>query len=131
MSERQYEVGNAELEVIKVLWDLGPSTVRDVLNHLHEQGRRVAYTTVLTFLTRLEQKGHVSSDKSNVAYVYRATVSRRSLTRSRLHTLVEDLFDGAPGQLALQLMRTTKFTQTELEELQRLIEQLDTKQQQM
>ena len=55
MGQRDYELGEAELQVLRALWDGGPATVREVLNHLHTQGRRVAYTTVLTFLTRLEQ----------------------------------------------------------------------------
>jgi len=128
MADRQFEMGEAELEVLKALWELGPTTVREVMNHLHGTGRRVAYTTVLTFLTRLEQKGYVASDKSEQAYVYRACLSRHRVTRSRLRALVEDLYDGASGQLALQLIRTTKFTPQEIDELQRLIERLDGKQ---
>ncbi len=127
MAERQYDLGEAELEVLKALWDHGPSTVRDVLNQLHEQGRKPAYTTVLTFLSRLEQKGFVVSDKSNFAYVYRSAVSRDRVTRSRLRELVHHFFDGASGRLALQLVRTAKFTPEEVAELQRLIDQLETK----
>jgi len=127
MTERQHDLGSSELEVLKALWDHGPSTVRDVLNHLHEQGRKLAYTTVLTFLTRLEQKGFVVSDKTNLAYVYRAGVSRDRITRSRLKALVEDFFNGATGQLALQLVRTSKFTPAEIAELQKVIEQLEMK----
>ena len=125
---RQYELGSAELEVLKALWDGGPATVREVMKHLHHHGRRVAYTTVLTFLTRLEQKGFVISDKKDVAYVYRPAVSRDRITRSRLKTLVHELFDGASGQLALQLVRTTRFTADEIEQLQKLIDGLDRKQ---
>ena len=62
MTDRQYDLGVAELEVLKALWDEGPSTVRQVMERLHRIGRRVAYTTVLTFLSRLEQKGFVRSD---------------------------------------------------------------------
>ena len=128
MADRQpYELGSAELEVLKALWDTGPSTVREVLDHLHQQGRRVAYTTVLTFLTRLEQKGFVASDKSSQAYVYKPTVSRERVTRSRLRVLVEELYDGATGQLALHLMRTAKFTADEIEQLQKIIDDLDPK----
>ena len=91
------DLGTAELEVLKALWDDGPAPVRQVLNHLHARGRRLAYTTVLTVLTRLEQKGFVTSDKSGMAYVYRPTVSRTRITRSRLKSLIEQLYDGAAG----------------------------------
>lgn len=125
MADRQYDLGKAELEVLKTLWDHGPTTVREVLLHLHEHGRRVAYTTVQTLLTRLEQKGYATSNKSELAYVYRARLTRDRVTRSRLKTLVHQLYDGAAGPLVLQLIRTEQFTTKEIEELQRLIDGLD------
>lgn len=125
MPPRQYELGNAELEVLKVLWEEGPCTVRQVLNHLHGRGRKVAYTTVLTFLTRLEQKELVRSDRSGLAYVYKATVSRDRISRSRLKSLVEELYDGAVGPLVLQLVKTQRLTREEIEALQEIIRRLD------
>ena len=126
MASRQYELGEAELEVLKVLWEHGPGTVREVLAHLHDLGRRVAYTTVQTSLTRLENKQFVRSNKSEFAFVYRARVSRGRVTRSRLDTLVKQLYDGAAGPLVLQLIRTERFTPEEVDELQNLIDELDT-----
>jgi predicted transcriptional regulator len=125
MPQREYELGEAELQVLRALWDGGPATVREVLNHLHQRGRKVAYTTVLTFLTRLEQKGFVKSDKSGLAYVYRAAVTRNQVTRSRLKTMLDELFDGEAAPLVLQLMKTEKFSAEEIAELQKLIDQLD------
>ena len=127
MGQRDFDLGDAELEVLAVLWDEGPTAVRQVMNRLHEQGRRVAYTTVLTVLTRLEQKGLVRSDKSDMAYVYRARISRDRIRRSRLRTLVEQLYDGATAPLVLQLIRTGRFSPDEIVELQGLIERLDAK----
>ncbi len=125
MALKQYELGDAELDVLKVLWDHGPATVRDVLAHLHRRGRRVAYTTAQTLLTRLEHKSFVRSDKSEFAYVYRARVTRDRVTRSRLDTLVKQLYDGAAGPLVLQLIRTERFTPQEVDQLQQLIDDLD------
>jgi len=125
MARREYDLGAGELEVLKALWDVGPATVRAVLNHLHQSGRQVAYTTVQTVLTRLEQKGFVSSDKSELAYVYRARISRERISRSRLRTLLEQLYDGAAGPLVLQLVKNERLTPDELSQLQQLIERLD------
>lgn len=125
MAGRQYDLGEAELEVLKTLWDHGTATVREVLSHLHQQGRRVAYTTVQTLLTRLEQKGYVRSDKSELAFVYRAKLTRDRVTRSRLKALVRQLYDGAAGPMVLQLIRTERFTRKEVAELQDLIDRLD------
>ncbi len=125
MGQRDYELGEAELQVLKALWDVGPATVRDVMNRLHASGRRVAYTTVLTFLTRLEQKGFVRADKSDLAYVYRASVTRNQVTRSRLKAVIDALFDGEAAPLMLQLMKTERFTADEIAQLQQHIEQLE------
>ena len=125
MSDKELELAPAELDVLRALWDLGPATVRQVMNHLHERDRRVAYTTVLTFLTRLEQKGYVRSDKSELAYVYRAKISRDRVSRSRLRSLIEQLYDGAAGPLVLQLVQSERLTPEEIETLQKLIERLD------
>jgi predicted transcriptional regulator len=125
MARKDYELGEAELAVVRVLWDHGPQTVREVMTHLHDRGRKVAYTTVLTFLTRLESKGFVASDKADLAYVYRAKVSRDSVTRSRVRSLLEQLYDGAPGPIVLQLIEDGRFTAEEIAQLRKLIRDLD------
>lgn len=125
MPLRESDLGAAELQVLKVLWEKAPATVRDVMNTLHGQGRDLAYTTVLTFLTRLEQKGFVKSDKSGQAYVYNPLVSRDGVAKSRLKSFLEQLYDGAAGPLVLQLMREEKFSAEEISQLQALIDGLD------
>jgi predicted transcriptional regulator len=125
MSAREYDLGSAELEVLKVLWDHGPANVRHVLDALHAAGRPVAYTTVQTMLTRLEQKGFAKSNKSGQAFVYRAAISRERISRSRLRKLVDQLYDGAAGPLVLHLVRTQRLAPEEIEQLQQLIARLD------
>lgn len=125
MSGHEFDLGSAELEVLKVLWEDGPSTVRRAMNTLHERGRSVAYTTVQTMLTRLEQKGFVKSNKTGQAFVYRAAITRDRISRSRVRRLLEQLYDGAAGPLVLQLLRTQRLKPDELEELQELIDRLD------
>lgn len=127
MPINEYELGTAELDVLKVLWDEGPGPVRDVMNHLHRRGRPLAYTTVQTLLTRLEQKGAVASDKRELAFIFRPAVTRERVRKSRLKGLVEDLYDGAAGSLVLHLVKTQRLSGDEVAELQRLIEQLDSK----
>ncbi len=129
MAERQYDLGDAELEVLKVLWDLGPSTVRDVLDHLHGYGRKIAYTTVQTLLIRLELKGFTRSDKSDLAHVFRAKISRNRVSKSRLKTLLNQMYDGSAGSLVLQLVKNEKLSKNEVDELQKLIAKLDSKKQ--
>jgi BlaI family transcriptional regulator, penicillinase repressor len=126
-NKRNLQLGAAELEVLKALWEGGPATVREVLEHLHDRGRQVAYTTVQTVLTRLEQKGAVRSDRSGSAFRYHAAVSRERFSRSRLSRLLAQLYDGAAFPLILQLVKTQPLSAYEIEQLQRLMIELDTK----
>lgn len=119
------DLGEAELAVLRILWEIAPATVRDVMNQLHARGKKVAYTTVLTFLSRLEQKGVVVSDKKDQAYVYRPRVSRESVSQSRVRALLDQLYDGAAGPMVLQLVEQAKFTSDELARLRQLIDELD------
>lgn len=125
MGQPEFDLGSAELEVLRVLWEHQPATVRDVLAHLKSRGRNLAYTTVQTFLARLEQKGCVRSDRSGTAYVYKATATRERITRSRLRSLLDQLYDGDAGALVLQLVRSERLSKSEIQELQALIDRLD------
>lgn len=125
MAAREQDLGSAELEVLKALWETGPANVRSVMEWLHVHGRQVAYTTVQTTLNRLVEKGFVRSDRSGTAFVYRAAVSRDRLGQSRLRRLVDQLYDGATGQLVLHLVRSGRLKPEEIEELQKLIDELD------
>jgi BlaI family penicillinase repressor len=127
MARRDLEIGDAELSALRVLWDFGPQTVREVMEHLHERGRKVAYTTVLTFMTRLEQKGLVRSDRNDHAYVYRAKVTRESVTRSRVRQLLDQLYDGAAGPVLVHLIENERLTGDDVQTLRKLIDDLDDK----
>lgn len=125
MAKRDVELGEAELAVLRVLWEGGPRTVREVMARLHERGRKVAYTTVLTFLTRMEQKGVVSSDKDEHAYVYRARVTREQVAKTRVRSLLDQLYDGAAAPMVLHLIENERFTDEEIARLRRLLKELD------
>ena len=129
MSDGEYKLGSTEQEVLQALWGVGQGNVRQVLNEMHARGRNLAYTTVQTMLTRLEQKGFVESDKSGMAYVYRAAVNREEVMRSRVRSVVEQFFDGAVAPLVLQLIQTEKFSADEISELHKLIDKLDSSKQ--
>ena len=127
MPPKELDLGESELEVLKALWGNGPATVRQVMDVLHERGRNVAYTTVLTFLTRLEHKGYVTSNKSGLAYVYKSKVSRHRVAKARLNSVMNQLFDGAAGAMVLQLMETERLTPEELGQLREMIQRLDSR----
>jgi predicted transcriptional regulator len=121
------QLSETELEVLKVLWDLGAGTVRQVNERLQERKRRWAYTTVLTLLTRLQAKGYVESDKSELAHVFRPTVSRDNLLRRRLSLLADDLCEGTATPLVHALVQDHRFSPEEIEGFKRLLDELAAK----
>ena len=121
----QPALSEAEREVLKVLWEHGPGTVRQVKAVLDERGRRWAYTTVLTLLQRLQAKGCVASDVSGVAHVFRASASREVLLDLRLKGLAEELCEGAPAPLVLALVQGHRFSAEEIARFRRLLDELE------
>lgn len=118
------EASEAEREVLRVLWEHGSGTVREVQQWLDRSGTTWQRSTVLTLLQRLERKGHVASDQSSPTFVFEAIVSRADLVHQRMQHLAEDLTDGRPTSLLLAFAERTKFTKAELTELRSFIDEL-------
>jgi BlaI family transcriptional regulator, penicillinase repressor len=125
VEERQTSVTESELEVLKTLWDVGPETVRAINAALQGRGRRWAYTTVQTLLQRLESKGFVVCERSGAAHVFRAAVSRDGLVSRRLRDLADQLCDGTASPLLLALVEEGRLTNEDVQQLRRLLDQLD------
>jgi BlaI family transcriptional regulator, penicillinase repressor len=128
MTPKNPPLSETELDVLKVLWDLGAGTVREVKERLLKRKRRWAYTTVLTLLSRLEAKGYVASDKSEMAHVFRPIVSRDNLLRRRLSHLADDLCEGTTTPLVHALVQDHRLSSAEIESLRRLLDELEPKQ---
>ncbi len=115
----------AELEVLKVLWDLGPSSVREVFRTLSQEQKGPSYTTVLTFMQILHRKGFLERDDTVRPQVYRAVRSRHRVQRNMIGDLISRLFDGALGSFVLQALSTRKTTPEERREIRALLDELD------
>jgi len=113
----------SEREVLKVLWDHGPRTTREINEVLEQQGRQWAYTTVATLLQRLAQKKYAASDPSAVPHVYRALVSRDELLDRRLKDAADEFCDGRAAPLVLALVQGNQFSVEEVARLRRLLDQ--------
>jgi BlaI family transcriptional regulator, penicillinase repressor len=109
-----------ELDVMAVLWDQGPSTVAEVQARLPDE---LAYTTVLTVLRTLEEKGHVSHEEDGRAYRYHALVDRESAGASAVRRLVRKLFAGKPELLLTHLVEERGFTESQLDEMRKLLDE--------
>lgn len=120
-------MSDAEREVLKVLWEHGPQTVREVLALLAGQGQEWTRSTVITLLQRLEKKGYVESDRSRFAFVFRAAVSREEVMHDRLLELADEFCEGDALPLVLAFAERHRFSAAELKRFREMIEQLDTK----
>ena len=125
MPRKREELSLAEQEVLKTLWELGSGTVRDVCEALNRDGRRRVYTTVLTFLTRLETKGYVASDKKDVAHVFSPIVSREALLSQRITRLVDEVCEGTATPLVQALVRGRHLSHDDILQLRCLLDGLD------
>jgi BlaI family transcriptional regulator, penicillinase repressor len=108
-----------ELDVMSVLWDLDSATVAEVRERLADD---LAYTTVLTVLRTLEQKGHVGHTGEGRAHRYHPLVKREAAGRSALRRLVDKVFDGSPEMLLTQLVSDKNLSDEELRRLRRLLQ---------
>jgi predicted transcriptional regulator len=120
-------MSDAEREVLKVLWEHGSLAVRDVLPKLKDLGQDWSRSTVITLLQRLEKKGYVESDKSQFAFVFRASVSREDEMRARMNDLACELCDGEGLPLVLAFAARHRFAPEELARFRKMIESLETK----
>jgi BlaI family transcriptional regulator, penicillinase repressor len=127
MAARRPSTSQAELDILKTIWESGPGTVRELNVRLRKGGRRWAYTTVLTLLQRLEAKGYVASDKTGLAHVFRAVVSRERVLRQRLKDLANQLCEGTPAPLVLALVQDQHFSEDEIEQFRKLLDRLEEK----
>jgi BlaI family penicillinase repressor len=122
-SENQPDLSESEREVLRVLWDRGPDTVREINVELTRRGRRWAYTTVATLLQRLCTKRYAASDPSTIPHVFRAAVTRDEILERRLQDAADELCDGRAAPLVLALVQGGRFSAEELARMRRLLDE--------
>ena len=113
---------NAELEILTVLWSIGPATVREVFSVI--SGRRPAqYSTILKFLQIMAEKGLVRRDEKQRAHVYEAARPRKWTQRQLAGDLMERAFSGSAKALLVGALSARRATKTELAELRKLLDE--------
>jgi BlaI family transcriptional regulator, penicillinase repressor len=116
------QIGDLEADVMSVVWEKGQATVQDVQQALQPH-RALAYTTVMTVMSRLAEKGLLQRTKSGRAYIYSAASPQEKTAGSLLHSLVHRLYAGATGKAIAQLLETEdNVDDAELARLEELIQ---------
>jgi|SRR6185436_16037129 len=113
-----------ELAIMKVVWRLDKATVRDVYEALRDR-RPVAYTTVMTMMRILEDKGYLKKTLVDRAHVYRPAQRRQQVVGAMLRDFLDRVFDGAPDALLLHLAKDNQLTDKQRRIVKQLIEEID------
>jgi predicted transcriptional regulator len=120
--KRSLTLTDAELRPMEVLWTRGPSTVAKVVETLPKR-LDLSYSTVLTTLRILEQKGYVRHTKEGQAYVYHPIIDRNQAQKNALKHLLSRFFNNSPALLVMNLVEGDQIDPQELERIQQIIEQ--------
>ena len=111
---------------MKVVWDLGTPTVRDVYEALLER-RKIAYTTVMTMMNVLVSKGRLEKQREDRAFVYRPTEARAAVAGSMVKDFVGRVFDGNAKPLLVQLVKDESLSQGDLDEIREMVRKAEEK----
>jgi predicted transcriptional regulator len=118
---------DAELEILRVLWNRGPSTVRDVYEEL-KRHRAVGYTTILKFMQIMAEKGLVRRDEKQRAHLYEAALPRESTQRQLVGDLLDRAFGGSATQLVMHALSAKRATPVEIDQIRQLLDEYERKQ---
>jgi BlaI family transcriptional regulator, penicillinase repressor len=113
-----------ELAIMKVVWKLDSATVRDVYENLRAR-RAIAYTTVMTMMKILEEKGYLKKLRVERAYVYRPTKPRQQVLGAMVRDFVDRVFDGAAGGLLVHLAKDRRLSKDERTTIRRIVEEME------
>lgn len=116
--KRTLNLTNAEHRIMEVIWARGSATVAEVVDALKGKD---AYTTILTLMRILKEKGYLSTRKEGRAFVFEPRVDRQTVARKAVQQLLSKFFAGSPSELVLSFLREEEITPEELDELKKKI----------
>lgn len=121
------EPTKSELEILQVLWQFGPSTVRFVNDQLNEQKRAVQYTSTLKLMQIMAEKDMLLTDKSSMKHIYSAAIEEKKTKGLLLDKFVDAMYNGSSSNLVMQLLGNKKTSKAELDEIRNMLDKLENK----
>ena len=122
MRPKRNVLTDLELEIMKVIWQRGSATVRDVYEELLQK-RKIAYTTVMTMIGILERKGRLTRKETDRAYIYTPVESRTEVVGSMVQDFLKRVFDGSAKPLLLHLVENETISREELDDIRKRVKQ--------
>ena len=123
MNQKQVKPTESELEILSVLWSKGEATVREVHEELSKT-KDAGYTTTLKLMQIMHEKGMVKRDESSKTHRYTPLLTREKTQKQFMGRMIDTLFQGSSSQLVMQALGNHKASREELDEIQKLIDQL-------
>ena len=117
-------LGETEMEVLHHVWELEEATVKQVRNRILES-REVAYTTIMTVMKNLAEKGYLKYRKDGVTYVYSPAREPESVRSSLISDLMKKVFKGSPRELVQALVNSKDLSQKDLSEIKQMIDKME------
>jgi BlaI family transcriptional regulator, penicillinase repressor len=114
-----------EMDVLQILWQYGPSTVRFVHDKLNEQKEVVQYTSTLKLMQVMKEKEMLNRDETNMKHVYSAAIAEDKVKGNMLGRFVDHLYNGSSSSLMLALLKNDKTSKAELEKIKALLKNMD------
>src|SRR5258708_39861054 len=122
---KKIEPTRSELEILQVLWQHGPSTVRVVNDQLNELKRAVQYTSTLKLMQIMADKGLLNRDETNMKHVYSPAVEEQETKNLMLDRFLDQMYNGSASSLMMQLLGNKKASKKELQAIKELLNKLD------
>lgn len=119
-----YKPTDSELEVLQILWQKGPSSVREI-NELQNKVRPVGYTTTLKIMQIMFEKKLIDRDTSSRSHIYRSMIKELDTKKSLLKEFIDSTFSGSSTKLVLQALGTKRPSKEDLKEIKELIDKLE------
>ncbi|ACU60233.1 BlaI/MecI/CopY family transcriptional regulator [Chitinophaga pinensis] len=116
-----------EMDVLQVLWQYGPSTVRFVHDKLNEQKEAVIYTSTLKLMQVMKEKGMLDRDESSMKHVYSAVVEENKVKGTMLGRFMDTMYNGSPSDLMVALLGNDRTSTEELQKIKELLKKMDDK----
>jgi BlaI family transcriptional regulator, penicillinase repressor len=116
----------SELDILKILWENGDCTVRQV-HEILASNKEVGYTTTLKLMQIMHAKGLLERDERSKTHIYKALVSRDKAEKQMLSKIIKDVFDGSAARLVMQALGNHQASDAELEKIKQLLNELENK----
>jgi BlaI family penicillinase repressor len=124
-SNKKTEPTKSEIEILQVLWQYGPSTVRFVNDQLNEQKRAVQYTSTLKLMQIMAEKGILIRDESSMKHIYSPAVEEQKTKSLLLDRFIDSIYNGSTSSLVMQLLGKGKTSKKELQAIKEMLKKLE------